>query len=106
MDISGRTALITGASKRVGRAIALQLATSGANIIVHYNTSSRESDQVAVEVMELGRQATTIRGNLEHPEAIAAMVNELDRVGLEVDILVNSASVYDATPLPDVTVDM
>lgn len=105
MELSGKRALITGASKRVGRAIALRLADMGANIIVHYNNSSRESDEVAAEILSMGRQVDTIKGDLSRPEDIAAIAGELDRHNLDIDILVNSAAVYYSTPLADVSAD-
>jgi NAD(P)-dependent dehydrogenase (short-subunit alcohol dehydrogenase family) len=105
MELTGKTALVTGAARRVGRVIALELARAGLNVIVHYNTSSRESDEVAAEILSMGRQAHTIFGDLEKPESIQAMAEELNRHGMEIDVLVNSAAVYCATPLPEVTVD-
>lgn len=104
-NLSGKRALITGAGKRVGRAIALALADAGADIVVHYHTSSRESDEVAAEVLSRGRRADTICGDLADPAKIDLMVNELNRHEIAVDILVNSASVYFPTTLGEITAD-
>jgi NAD(P)-dependent dehydrogenase (short-subunit alcohol dehydrogenase family) len=105
LELSGKRALVTGAGKRVGRAIALKLAEMGADLIIHYNTSSREADEVAAEVLTMGRKVDTIRGDLSNPADIEAIEKELERHGLDIDILINSAAVYFPTPLADVTID-
>jgi NAD(P)-dependent dehydrogenase (short-subunit alcohol dehydrogenase family) len=105
-ELEGKTALVTGAGVRVGRAIALALAQAGANILVHYNSSSRESDEVAAEILAMDRGVDTIRGDLSDPDQIALMLSELDRHEIGVDILVNSAAVYYPTPLAEVTAEM
>lgn len=103
MELSGKRALITGAGKRVGKAIALHLAKLGADLVVHYHTSSREADEAAAEVLASGRKVDTIKGNLDKPEDIQAMARELDRHRMNIDILVNSAAVYYTTPLAEVS---
>lgn len=103
MELVGKRALITGAARRVGRAITLRLAQMGADIVIHYHTSSKEADELAVEILDLGRKVDTIYGDLAKPDDIELMSAELDRHGLNVDILVNSAAVYYPTPLKDVT---
>ncbi len=104
MELLGKRALVTGAARRVGRAITLRLAEMGADIIIHYHTSTRESDELAAEIMCMGRKVDTVYGDLEKPADIEAMAAELDRHNLHVDILVNSAAVYFPTPLKDVDV--
>lgn len=105
MELAGKTALITGAARRVGRVITLRLAEMGADIVIHYHNSSRESDELAAEILTMGRKVDTIYGDLEKTADIAAMVAELDRHELHVDILVNSAAVYYATPLEELDPD-
>lgn len=105
MELLGKTALVTGAARRVGREIALELARKGANVIIHYNKSSRESDAVAAEILTMGRQADTIYSDLSCLSAVQTMANELDRHSIDIDILVNSAAVYYPTPLNTVDED-
>lgn len=105
-ELLGKRALVTGAGRRVGRAIALALARAGADIVVHYNQSAKESDAVAAEILEIGRQVDTIRGDLANSDSIALMIAELDRHEIGIDILVNSAAVYYPTPLADITPDV
>lgn len=102
-ELQGKRALVTGGGRRVGRAITLALARAGTDIVVHYNQSSKESDAVAAEVLDTGRQVDTIKGDLSDPAAIEQMLSELDRHEIAIDILVNSAAVYYPTPLSEVT---
>lgn len=106
LELNGKRALITGAGRRVGKAIALHLASMGADIIVHYHTSSRDADETAAEILAMGRKVDTIYGDFAKPADIQAIMTELDRHGLDVDILVNSAAVYYPTPLADITAEM
>jgi pteridine reductase len=103
MDLKGKVALVTGAGRRIGRSIALELAAHGATLAVHYRTSQSESDAVAAEIKTNGGNAQTFRANLEHVAEIEQMVSEiLDAFG-RIDILVNSASVFAPTPLETIT---
>lgn len=103
LPLKGQTALVTGAGKRVGKEIALALAAAGANLLVHYNTSSRASDEVAAEILSMGRKVDTIRGDLADPAQIDRIVSTISQHDIRVDILINSAAVYYPTPLGSVT---
>ncbi len=99
MNLKGKVAFVTGAGRRVGRAIALDLANHGATIAVHYRTSRTEAEAVVAEIGAKHGKAQTFRANLEHVTEIERMVaNVLDAFG-RIDILVNSASVFAPTPL-------
>jgi pteridine reductase len=103
MDLKNKVALVTGAGRRIGRAISLALAAHGASIAVHYRTSQAEADAVAMEIGANGGNARTFGANLEHVAEIQQMVAEvLDAFG-RVDILINSASVFAPTPLTEIT---
>ena len=103
MDLSNRVALVTGAARRIGRAIALDLAAHGASIAVHYRTSQSEADAVVAEITNNGGKAQAFRANLEHVAEIEQMVASiLDAFG-RIDILVNSASIFAPTPLATLT---
>ena len=103
MDLKNKVALVTGAGRRIGRAIALDLATHGTSVAVHYRTSHAEADAVAAEITASGAKAQTFRANLEHVAEIEQMVtNVLDTFG-RIDVLVNSASVFAPTPLEEIT---
>ena len=103
MNLKGKVALVTGAGRRIGRAIALRLADSGATVAVHYRSSQSEADAVVAEVTRNRGKAQSFRANLEHVTEIEQMVtNVLDAYG-RIDILVNSASVFAPTPLATIT---
>jgi pteridine reductase len=102
MNLEGKVALVTGAGRRIGRAISLALAAHGASIAVHYRTSQAEADAVATEIGAKSGNARTFGANLEHVAEIQQMVAEvLDAFG-RVDILINSASVFAPTPLTEI----
>ncbi|MGA7869764.1 MAG: SDR family NAD(P)-dependent oxidoreductase [Candidatus Binatus sp.] len=103
MDLRGKVALVTGASRRVGRAIALKFAGHGATVAVHYHGSHAEADAVVAEIARKRGKARAFCANLERVGEIEAMVaGVLDAFG-RIDILVNSASVFARTPLAELT---
>src|SRR6202044_929148 len=103
MNLKNKVALVTGAGRRIGRAIALELATHGATLAVHYRTSHAEADAVVAKIKSNSGNAQTFHANLEHVAEIEQMVSEiLDAFG-RIDILVNSASVFAPTPLEQIT---
>ena len=100
MNLKGKVALITGAARRIGRAIALDLCTHGTSIAVHYRTSQSEADSLVAEIATKGGKAQAFRANLEHVAEIEQMVaNVLDAFG-RIDILINSASIFAPIPSP------
>lgn len=105
MDLDGKNALVTGSAKRVGRQIALTLAESGANVAIHYRTSSEEATETVDEVRGLGVESVAVKGDLRNIDDIDSMVDEaVDGLG-GVDVLVNSAAVFNQTPFGDVNLD-
>ena len=109
MDLNGKTALVTGAAKRVGRCIALSLARAGANVIVHYNRSEDDARQTVAAIHNIGRRADMIGADLACPDQIEAMFARLAETFSDtpkpLDVLVNNASVYHRTPLATLTAD-
>ncbi len=87
-----RTALVTGAARRLGRAIALALARDGWDIGVHYADSEKEARQTANDIREMGRQAVCLQARLEDPQAAAGLVQQLSAQLGPVGGLVNNAS--------------
>jgi pteridine reductase len=103
MDLKQKVALVTGGARRIGRAIALELAAHGTSIAVHYRTSQSEADAVIAEIASKGGNAQTFHANLEHVAEIEQMVTSvLDKFG-RIDIVVNSASVFASTPIEKIT---
>lgn len=90
-DFAGRTALITGGSRGIGRSIALNLAAHGADVAVNYSVSKDEAESVAAEVGKTGRKAIAVQADVTKPEDVERMVKEaIDGLG-RLDILVNNA---------------
>ena len=97
--LPGRTALVTGGAKRVGRAICLALAREGVNVVVHYNSSDAEAEQTCRELTAFGVQAWPLRGDLSDPDACERLVAACRATAGAVDIVVNSASEFVASCL-------
>jgi 3-oxoacyl-[acyl-carrier protein] reductase len=93
-DLTGKTALVTGGSRGLGRAIALAFARQGANVAVNYRGNATAADDVATEITSIGRRATTVQGDTAAGrEACEAIVKDaLDALG-SIDILVNNAGI-------------
>ncbi len=93
-DLTGKTALVTGGSRGLGRAIGLALAGQGADVAINYRGNAAAADEVAQQIIGLGRRAVTIQGDTsEGREACEAMVKSaLDGLG-SIDILVNNAGI-------------
>ena len=103
MDLKGKVAIVTGAGRRIGRAIALDLSAHGATIAVHYRTSHAEADAVVAEIARKHGKAHAFRANLEHVPEIEKMVSEILSAFGRIDILVNSASTFTRKPLEEIT---
>ncbi|MGC9187970.1 MAG: SDR family NAD(P)-dependent oxidoreductase [Sulfurihydrogenibium sp.] len=101
MDLKGKTALVTGGSKRIGRAISIGLAKEGCNVIVHYNTSEKEAKEVEEIIKSYGVKAYTLKADLLNEKDLEQLAEKSLNIG--VDILVNNASLYYKTPLKTAT---
>ncbi len=104
--LSNQTALVTGASRGIGRAIARRLADDGAHVFVHYNRSSGEADQLVAEIEQAGGSAEAIGANLEKVETVDRLIADTKSklAGRKLDILVNNAGILENHSLgePDV----
>ncbi len=103
MNIEGKVALVTGAARRVGRSIALALAERGAELVVHYRTAEREAQEVLALAKKAGGKPVAIRADLSVPAEIHAVVEGAMRAFGRIDILVNSAAIFDRTPFLTLT---
>ena len=94
MGLEGRTALVTGSSRGIGRAIALRLSEEGANVIVNFRSREKEAAEVVSRIQEKGGKAIACRADVSRFEEVDAMVQEAtQRVG-PIDILVNNATIH------------
>jgi len=103
IDLSGHVALVTGASRGIGRAIALALAEAGADIAVNYSTRATEADDVARQIRRLGRRTVVIAADVSDSAAVAAMVGDITDLLGPIDLLVNNAGIGPPHGLDDLT---
>ncbi|WP_417700462.1 SDR family oxidoreductase [Pseudophaeobacter sp.] len=97
-------ALVTGAGKRLGRAMALKLATEGYDVAVHYNSSAAEAEEVAGQIRAMGRQAVTLEADLLSQAASADLLpRAASALGGAVTCLVNNASIFEPDLLETAT---
>lgn len=90
--LQGSVVLVTGAGKRLGRAVALRLAEHGADVVVHYRNSQREAQEAVREIEKLGRRATAIGADLGQVSEIKRLFDEAGKHFGRLDVLVNSAA--------------
>jgi NAD(P)-dependent dehydrogenase (short-subunit alcohol dehydrogenase family) len=105
MTLQGKTALITGASRGIGRATALAIAEAGARIVVHYGKSASEAESVVAGIRAHGGQAESIGADLATPNGANVLANEVRKIlGDRLDILVANAGVSKSATLLDHTI--
>ncbi|RLM51651.1 SDR family NAD(P)-dependent oxidoreductase [Halorubrum sp. Atlit-28R] len=95
-DLSGRTALVTGSAKRVGRELLLSIADCGADVVVHYNESEAAATATAEEIRDRGGTAITAQGDITDPDAVDALFDAVEAELGAVDVLVNNVGDFDA----------
>lgn len=94
MDLNGKVALVTGGGIRVGRALAIALAKAGCDVFIHYGNSADAAAEVKAEVESWGRRGITYSANLADPVATDTVIPKAVEAFGQVDILVNSASIF------------
>ncbi|MBB5059700.1 NAD(P)-dependent dehydrogenase (short-subunit alcohol dehydrogenase family) [Granulicella aggregans] len=106
MTLEGKYALVTGASKGIGRATALALAREGAHVLVHYGRSAKEAEAVISEIRSKGGQAEAIQADLSTPDGASLLASRAKMViGDRLDILVANAGISKAARIAGYTVD-
>src|SRR5712672_565033 len=105
-SLQGRVVLVTGAAKRIGRAIAVRLAAEGADVVIHYHRSKSEAEDAVAEIVKLGRKSIAIQADLCSLAQIKRLFQQtVDQFG-RLDILVNSAANFLPAHLDDTTEKM
>ncbi len=103
--LAGKSAIVTGASKGIGVAIAKHLAAEGASVVVNYASSKEGADRVVKEITEAGGKAVAVQADMSKPEDIDRLVSEAVKAFGGLNILVNNAGIFDFAPLEEVTPD-
>ena len=103
--LKGKVAVVTGASKGIGAAIAKQLAADGAQVVVNYATSRNGAEKVVSEITKDGGKAIAVGGSVANQKDIDQLFTETTKAFGKIDILVNNAGVYAFAPLEQVTAD-
>src|SRR5580698_8108228 len=101
--LKGKVALVTGASKGIGAAIAKELAANGAAVAVNYSSSKAEADKVVAEIKAAGGKAVAVKGSVADPDAIGPLVSTVAKELGPISILVNNAGIYEFAPIDAVT---
>jgi 3-oxoacyl-[acyl-carrier protein] reductase len=104
-NLSGKTALVTGASKGIGRAIAVALADRGAHVLVHYRSGSEEAAAVVAHIAANGGQADAVFADLMTADGALKLAAHVRSVTGHLDILVANAGLYKAASIEDTTVN-
>lgn len=92
--LAGSVALVTGAAKRIGRSVALRLASEGADVIVNYRSSKSEADEVVAQIAAMGRRAAAVQADVAKRAEVAAMFAAVEKEFGRLDILVNNAGMF------------
>ena len=103
MRLEGATALVTGAGRRIGQAIAIGLAESGCDVAVHYHGSASGAEETARAITKAGRRAELVRADLSDAAAARGLADQAARALKRLDVVVNSAAIMVRQPVETVT---
>jgi 3-oxoacyl-[acyl-carrier protein] reductase len=104
--LAGKTALVTGASRGIGRATALALAARGAQVLVHYGSGAKEADAVVAEILQIGGRADAVAGDLSAPDGAHKLAKQVRSVvGDRLDVVVANAGVSRSATIEETTVE-
>ena len=101
--LDGKIAVVTGASKGIGAAIAKELAEAGASVVVNYVSANQDADRVVDEISKNGGKAVAIQGNVAKRADVERLFTEAEKAFGKIDIVVNNAGVYEFVPLEEAT---
>ena len=105
MNLNGKVAVVTGASKGIGAEIARELAKNGASVVVNYASSKAGADKVVADIAKFGGKAVAVQGDVANEADVQRIFAETKKAFGRVDILVNNAGVYEFAPLEAITAD-
>ncbi len=103
IELSEKTALVTGASRGIGRAIAVRLAEAGADVVVNFVSSRADADRTAELIADLGRRVAVVQADVSQPDDVQSMIDFIGEAFGRLDILVSNAATNDYRAILDVT---
>ena len=103
ISMSHPVAIVTGATRGIGRAVALELASRGYDLAVNYHSNEKAAQQVCSQARDMGVRAEPVYADVGKVEDIAAMYDEIDRLFPRIDLLVNNAGISDEVYFLDAT---
>jgi len=103
--LAGKVAIVTGASKGIGAAIAIHLAGAGASVVVNYSSSKEGADRVVDKITKAGGKAVAVQANVSQKADIERLFAETKKAYGRLDVLVNNAGIFEFAPLGEVTED-
>jgi 3-oxoacyl-[acyl-carrier protein] reductase len=101
--LTGKVAVVTGASKGIGAGIAKELATEGASVVVNYSSAKSDAAKIVDHIAKRGGEAVAVRANVAKKSEVERLFAETEKAFGKIDILVNNAGVYEFVPLENVT---
>jgi NAD(P)-dependent dehydrogenase (short-subunit alcohol dehydrogenase family) len=93
-SLTGRVALVTGAAKRIGRSVALRLASEGADVVINYRSSKGEAEEVVSQIAAMGRRAVAVQADVAKRADVTVLFATLEKEFGRLDILVNNAGMF------------
>lgn len=103
MSLTGKAAIVTGASRGIGRQVSIQLAQSGAKVVINYSSSYAKADEVVKTIEQFGGQAVAIQADVSKVSEVEALFLETLKQFGRVDIVVNTAGIMENNAITDVT---
>jgi 3-oxoacyl-[acyl-carrier protein] reductase len=103
--LAGKVAVVTGASKGIGAAIARHLADEGASVVVNYSSSKEAAERVVADIVRKGGKAVAVQANVAKQADIRRLFAETKSAFGRLDVLVNNAGIYEFAPLGDITAE-
>jgi 3-oxoacyl-[acyl-carrier protein] reductase len=102
-DLKGKVAVVTGASKGIGAAIARRLSEAGASVVVNYSSSENDAERVVADIKANGGKAIAVKGDVAKTSDVERLFAETEKAFSTLDVLVNNAGVYKFAPLEETT---
>jgi 3-oxoacyl-[acyl-carrier protein] reductase len=103
IDLSNKTALVTGGSRGIGKAISIKLAEAGCDIAINYLQNEAEANKVADEISQIGKKSCLVQADLANRDQVFIMVDTAVKKLGKIDILVNNAGIWEYNPIESIT---